>query len=205
VTWSYSNDGAIPCANNVFQFNTVQTVWHANCMAMYGGTSNSFQNNTCADTANMAGMLVATDFTPIPLAGTNTIVHNTLTRAGGVHGSDDYAGEGALMFFLGTQPITNVEVQDMLIDSPILAGIQFSGGNSVSNLTLSGITVQSYGVEGAVVEQGTTYKSEGVMIEGGVTGTAEFDDVVISGGSNAFVNDDGTSFTVVRGSGDTGW
>jgi hypothetical protein len=122
-----------------------------------------------------------------------------------VHGSDDYAGEGALMFFLGTQPITNVEVQDMLIDSPILAGIQFSGGNSVSNLTLSGITVQSYGVEGAVVEQGTTYKSEGVMIEGGVTGTAEFDDVVISGGSNAFVNDDGTSFTVVRGSGDTGW
>ena len=170
VLWSFANDGAIPCANNVVQFNTVQTVWHANCFALYGGTSNSFQNNTCADTANLAGMFVATDFTPIPLQGTTTILHNTLTRAGGVHGTDDYAGEGALMFFLGTQPITNVQVEDMLIDSPILAGIQFSGGNSVSNVVLNGITVQNFGAEGSITVQGTTYGPEGIMVEGGVTG-----------------------------------
>jgi hypothetical protein len=205
VTWSFANDGPAPCSNNVFQYDTVQTVWHANCFALYGGTSNSFQNDTCADTANMAGMFVATDFTPIPLAGTNTILHNTLTRAGGVHGTNDYAGEGALMFFLGSQPISNVQVQDMLIDSPILAGIQFSGGNSVSNLTLSGITVQNPGAEGSVTEQGTTYASEGIMIEGGVSGSAEFDGVVVSGGNRAFVDSAGTGFNVVRGSGDTGW
>jgi hypothetical protein len=208
VTWSFANDGPVPCSNNVFQYDTVQTVWHANCFAMYGGTNNSFQNDTCADTANMAGMFVATDFTPIPLGGTNTILHNTLTRAGGVHGSNDYAGEGALMFFLGSQPIANVQVQDMLIDSPILAGIQFSGGNSVSSLTLSGITVQSYGAEGPVNQQGTTYPSEGILIEGGVSGSAEFDDVVVSGGSagtKPFVNNGGAAFNVARGSGNAGW
>ncbi len=205
VVWSFANDGTVPCANNVVQYNTVQTVWHANCFALYGGTSNSFENNTCADTANLAGMFVATDFTPIPLAGTSTILHTTLTRAGGVHGTNDYAGEGALMFFLGTQPIANVQVQDMEIDSPILAGIQFSGGNSVSSLTLSGITIQSYGAEGPVTEQGTTYNAEGILIEGGVTGTAEFDGVVVGSGSSAFVNNAGSAFTVVRGSGDTGW
>ena len=205
VTWSYANDGSVPCSDNLIRYDTVQTVWHANCFALYGGTSNSFQSNTCADTANMSGMLIATDFTPIPLAGMSTVLHNTLTRAGGVHGSDDYAGEGALMFFLGTQPITDVEVQDMLIDAPILAGIQFSGGNSVSNLTLSGITVQGYGAGGPVTEQGTTYMSEGIMIEGGVSGSVEFDNVVVSGGSNAYVDDDGTSLTIVQGSGNSGW
>jgi hypothetical protein len=205
VTWSFANDGPVPCSNNVFQYDTVQTVWHANCFALYGGTGNSFQNDTCADTADMAGMFVATDFTPIPLAGTSTILHNTLTRAGGVHGSDDYAGEGALMFFLGTQPIANVRVEDMLIDSPILAGIQFSGGNSVSNLTLSGITVQNYGAQGPVTQQGTTYASEGIMIEGGVSGAAEFDGVVVSGGSKPLVNNGGAAFDIVRGSGNTGW
>ena len=205
VLWSFSSAGSVPCANNVIQYNSVQTVWKANCFALYGGASNSFQNNTCADTANMAGMLVATDFTPIPLSGMNTILHNTLTRAGGVHGSDDYAGEGALMFFLGTQPISNVEVQDMLVDTPILAGIQFSGGNSVSNLRLSGITIQSYGALGPVVENGTTYGSEGIMIEGGVSGSAECDNVVIGAGNSALVNDDGTAFTIVRGSGNSGW
>ena len=205
VTWSFANDGPSPCANNTFQFNTVQTVWHANCFALYGGTSNTFQNNTCADTANMAGMLVATDFTPIALEGTNVIAHNTLTRAGGVHGSNDYAGEGALMFFLGTQPIQNVQVQDMLIDSPILAGIQFSGGNNVASLSLDGVVVQNYGAEGAVTMQGQIYTSEGILVEGGVSGSAQFTNVAVSGGSKPLVNNGGTAFDIQRGTGNTGW
>jgi hypothetical protein len=196
VSWSFANDGAIPCHDNKVQFNTVQTVWHANCFALYGGKDNSFENNTCADTANLAGMFVATvgGFNVIPFAGTNTIAHNTLTRAGGWHGTNDYAGEGALMFFADSKPITNVTVDDMLIDSPVLAGIQFSGGQNVSNVTLSHVTVQSYG-------------AEGIEIEGGVNGSVEVDNVTVTSGpvNLPLKNDNGGAFTLQRGSGNTGF
>jgi hypothetical protein len=195
VSWSFASDGSVPCQNNVVQFNTVQTVWHASCFALYGGTNNSFQNNTCADTANLAGMFIATDsgFNVIPFAGTNSIAHNTLTRAGGWHGSNDYAGEGALMFFGDGKPITNISIEDMLIDHPILAGIQFSGGQNVSNVSLSGVTVQSYG-------------AEGIEVEGSVNGSAAFTSVAVSGSVNVpLKNDNGGAFTIDRVSGDTGF
>ncbi len=209
VSWSDEDDGDIPCSSNLVQFNTVQAVWHASCFALYGGTSNSFQNNTCADTANLSGMYIATTraFDVLPFAGTNTILHNTLIRAGGVHGTDDYAGAGALKFFADGKPITNFEIQDILIDSALLAGIQFSGGSSVSSVTLGGITIQSYGAEGPVTEGGVTYGAEGIEIEGSVSGSAEFDNVDIIGGTVdlPLKNDNSGSFTVVKGSGNTGW
>lgn len=196
VTWSYASDGSYPCTNNMVQFNTVQAVWKANCFALYGGKDNHFENNTCADTANMAGMFVATvgGFNVIPFSGNNVIAHNTLTRAGGWHGPNyDYAGEGALLFFADSKPITNIVVDDMLIDRPILAGIQFSGGQNVSNVKLNNITVKDYG-------------AEGIQIEGGVNGSAEFNNVAISGAVGVPIkNDNGGAFTIVKGNGNTGW
>jgi hypothetical protein len=192
VTWSYSADGTYPCQNNVVQYDTVQTVWHANCYAIYGGENNTFENDTCADTANMAGVFIATDFTVIPFAGTNTVAHDTLTRAGGWHGSSyDYSGEGALMFFATPQQVADFSVQDILIDSPILAGIQFSGGTE-TNVTLSGVTVQNYG-------------TEGIEIEGSANGAVELDNVAVTGAVNVPYKNDGASLTISKGSGDVGW
>jgi hypothetical protein len=192
VTWSNAADGTYPCQNNVVQYNTVQTTWHANCFALYGGVNNHFENNTCADTANMAGVFLATDFDVIPFAGTNTVAHTTLTRAGGWHGSSyDYAGEGALMFLASPQQVADFTVQDLLIDSPILAGIQFSGGTE-TNVTLSGVTVQNYG-------------AEGIEIEGSASGSVEFDHVVVSGSGTTPYKNDGASLQLEKGAGNTGW
>ncbi len=192
VTWSYSADGTYPCQNNVVQYNTVQNVWHANCYALYGGENNTFQNNTCADTANMAGIFIATDFTVIPFAGTNVIAHTTLTRAGGWHGSSyDYSGEGALMFFATPQQVADFNIQDVLIDHPILAGIQFSGGTE-TNVTLSGVTVQDYG-------------TEGIEIEGSANGSVELDNVSVSGAGTMPYKNDGASMKINKGAGDSGW
>jgi hypothetical protein len=192
VTWSYSADGTYPCQNNVVQYDTVQTVWHANCYAIYGGENNTFSNDTCADTANMAGVFIATDFTVIPFAGMNTVAHNTLTRAGGWHGSSyDYSGEGALMFFATPQQVADFNIQDMLIDSPILAGIQFSGGTE-TNVTLSGVTVQNYG-------------TEGIEIEGSANGAVELDNVAVTGPGTVPYKNDGASLKINKGAGDTGW
>ncbi len=171
----------------------MQTTWHANCFALYGGLNNRFENNTCADTANMAGVFIATDFTVIPLRpGRIPWRTTTLTRAGGWHGTSyDYAGEGALMFFASPQQVADFTVQDLLIDSPILAGIQFSGGTE-TNVTLSGITVQNYG-------------TEGIEIEGSANGSVELDHVVVSGSGTTPYKNDGASLQIEKGAGNTGW
>jgi hypothetical protein len=192
VTWSFAADGSYPCQDNVVHHNTVQTVWHANCFALYGGQNNTFENNACADTANMAGVFLATDFNVIAFAGMNKVAHTTLTRAGGWHGSSyDYSGEGALMFFASPQQVANFTVQDVLIDSPILAGIQFSGGTE-TNVILSGVTVQNYG-------------TAGIEIEGSANGAVEFDNVVVGGSVNVPYKNDGASMKINKGAGNSGW
>src|SRR5262249_24967170 len=69
--WSSPGDGPRPCRNNVFRFNTVQTVWRATCMALYGGQDNRMEDNTCSDTSNYPGLFVATPgpFQPLPFSG----------------------------------------------------------------------------------------------------------------------------------------
>jgi Right handed beta helix region len=192
VTWSFAGDGSYPCQKNVVQYDTVQTVWHANCFALYGGQDNSFENDSCADTANMAGVFIATDFTVLPFAGSNTIAHTTLTRAGGWHGTSyDYAGEGALMFFASPQQVANFTIQDLLIDHPMLSGIQFAGG-SESNRTLSGVTVQNAG-------------TAGIELEGSANGAVMFENVVVNGSSGQALKNDGSAIAINRGSGNSGW
>src|SRR5262249_11429528 len=83
ASWSFSGDGPVPCANNSFRFNTVQTVWRATCIALYGGKDNRVEDNLCADTSNYPGLFLATTagFQPLPFSGTTTVQRNTLTRA----------------------------------------------------------------------------------------------------------------------------
>ncbi len=196
ATWSYAADGTAPCSNDTFQFNTVQTVWRANCFALYGGSDNTLENSTCADTSNYSGVFIATTggFDVIPFGGTTTVAHVTLTRAGGWHSSYDYNGMGALKFFADGKPISgNIQISDLLLDTPVLAGIQFSGSQPISGVTISGVQVQGYGTEGIAVDSGSN-------------GSAELDEVTVSGSVNVGLkNDSPSTFTINRGSGDSGW
>jgi hypothetical protein len=196
ATWSYAADGTAPCQGDVFQFDTVQTVWRASCFALYGGSDNSIESSTCADTSNFSGVFIATTggFDVIPFGGMTTVEHVTLTRAGGWHASYDYNGMGALKFFADGKPIAGtIEISDLLLDSPVLAGIQFSGSQEISGVTLSGIQVHNYGTEGIAVDSGSN-------------GSAELDGVAVTGSVNVGLkNDSPSTFTLERGSGDTGW
>lgn len=196
VTWSYASDGPTPCQGNKFEFNTVQTVWRANCFALYGGSDNTVENNTCADTSNYSGLFIATTggFNVIPFGGTTTIARNTLTRAGGYHASYDYNGMGALKVFSDGKAINaNISIEDILIDSPVLAGIQFSGSQSIGGVVFNGVTIQNYGTEGIAVDSGSN-------------GSAELDAVVVTGSAGVGLkNDAAAAFTIKRGSGDVGF
>ncbi|HEY2510484.1 MAG TPA: glycosyl hydrolase family 28-related protein, partial [Polyangiaceae bacterium] len=190
ATWSYTADGPAPCDGNVFRFNTVQAVWRANCLAIYGGSNNSMQDNTCADTSNYPGILLSTTFSAIAFGGTTTVQRNTLTRAGGPHYGQQF---GALRIFADTAPVSGIQVNDVDVVSPTFSGIHFGGAQQTSGVTMSGVQVSDYG-------------TVGIWVSSEAHGSAEMDDVTVTGSLNkGLQNDAPNAFTLNRGSGDTGW
>jgi hypothetical protein len=196
ATWSYAADGPTPCTGNVFQQNTVQAVWRANCFALYGGTDNSVVSNTCADTSNYAGIFIATTggFDVIPFSGTTVVQHDTLTRAGGWHAQYDYNGMGALKFFADGKPIAaTIQVSDLQVDHAVLSAIQFSGNQSVSGVTFDSVQVSGY-------------TTSGIVVDSGANGSAQLTNVGVGGGpAPGLKNDSATTFSLTRGAGNLGW
>ena len=192
ATWSFAGDGPLPCANNVFRFNTVQAVWRATCFALYGGKDNRVEDNLCADTSNYPGLFISTTagFQPLPFSGTTVVQRNTLTRAGGKHYGYDH---GALKVFASANGITSpVPVTDIDIIDPVLNGIQLEGSQPIQGVTFDGI---------AIAHPGTV----GVWVTGGVNGSARASGVVVTGATRGLQNDSPSSFTFLRGDGNTGW
>ncbi len=191
ATWSFSADGPLPASNNVFRFNTIQTVWRANCIAVYGGQDNRIEDNTCADTSNYPGLMISTTFSAMPFTGMTTAQRNTLTRAGGMHYNNQEFG--ALRFMADTQSISNVTVKDLIIDNPTFSGIQFGGSHNVSGVTIDNVTVSNYG-------------KSGIRINSESHGSAMASNVTVSGSLNqGMQNDAPSAFQLQRGNGNTGW
>jgi hypothetical protein len=189
ATWSYAADGPAPCANNVFRFNTVQTVWRANCFAIYGGKDHKIQDSVCADTSNYPGLLVSTTFNAMPFSGATSLERTTLTRAGGPHYNQEF---GALRFFADTATITNVHATDIVIESPTFSGIHFGGAQQSTGIVLDGIAVKDYG-------------TLGIWITSESRGNAQFGNVSVAGGANkGLQNDAPNSFSIVKAPGNTG-
>jgi hypothetical protein len=191
ATWSFSADGPLPTTNNTFRFNTVQAVWRANCLAVYGGQDNHIEDNTCADTSNYPGLMISTTFSAIPFTGTTTAARNTLTRAGGMHYNNQEFG--ALRFMADTQPITNVNVSDIAIESPTYSGIQFGGSENVSSVNIDGVTISDYG-------------DSGIRINSESHGSAMANNVTVTGSLNkGLQNDAPSAFQMEKGNGNAGW
>ena len=189
VTWSYAGDGQLPCKNNTLRFNTVQTVWRANCFAIYGGQDNKLEDNMCADTSNYSGILVSTGFTAIPFSGTTSVQRNTLTRAGGPHYGQEM---GALRFFADQAAITGILVKDLVIDSSMYSSLHFGGSNQMTNITIDGVQVKDYG-------------TVGIWVASEAHGSASLSNVALTSTRNLGLKNDTTAFTLQRGAGNVGW
>ena len=194
ATWSFQRAGeGPPCENNVFRFNTVQTVWRATCFAVYGGKDHKIQDSVCADTSNYPGILLATTpaFQPWPFDGTTAIERNTLVRAGGKHYGYDH---GALKFFAADSALAKpIRVTDLVIRDAVLNGIQFEGAQAIGDVGLAGVEIDGYG-------------TAGLWVTSGVTGTAKADRVTVTGTpAKGLQNDSPTTFSFQKGPGNAGW
>jgi Pectate lyase superfamily protein len=191
ASWSSGNG---PNANNVFQFDTVQVTWRANCYAIYGGTSNSVEDSVCADTVTYPGIFIDQDFNSSPFGGTTTIARDSLLRAGGTMYSKSW---GALTVDGDQQSnaITGVQVQNVDIESATFSGIYLLGPNdAIQGLVLDGVTIGSPG----------TY---GINVDPSATGTATATNVVVTspGLGTGLDNQAPSVYTIDRGGGDVGW
>jgi hypothetical protein len=190
ASWSYSIDGPLPCENNVFRFNTVETTWRANCFAIYGGKSNRIEDSFCSDTSNYPGINIASNFTALPFSGTTVLQRNTLVRAGGPHYGQEF---GALRVFADQSPISGIQIRDIQIESPTYAGIHFGGAQAATGISLDTIQVSNYG-------------TVGIWIAAEARGNISANNIVVAGAANKGAqNDARNNFVLERGEGNVGW
>lgn len=142
---SWSPQGSGVNTGNVFRFNTVQIPWRANCFAIYGGADNTIENNLCTDVVTYPGILVAQQFNSNPFAGTTTIQHNSLIRAGGPMFHSEH---GALKIWAAQGEISGLVVKDLLIDNATFTGIQLEGPYPITSATFADIEIMNAGTNG---------------------------------------------------------
>lgn len=177
-------------ANDSFDANTVQLPILANGIAIYGGSNNRVTQNVVADTITQGGGInVGNRFMAVPLSGTTTIANNTLIRAGCFDPNFNF-GVGALWFYANDQAMSGaIKVSQIEIDQSVNEAIQFIG-TGITNVSISQVHIEHAGTF-AVQEQ--------------ASGAANFSEVTATGLGASGVYNCGVTFTITRGSGNSGW
>ena len=188
---SRSNCGNGPTANNIFQFDTVQLPWNAQCYAVFGGSNNTVEDSLCYDSIIEPGVLLAQAFTATPFTGTTSILRTSLIRAGGPFGGST----GALTIEPRDEPLAtgNILVQDLEIENPTFSGIEFRGPYAMDNVSLNRITVSGAGTWGVQVSS----DANGSVMASGI--------IVNNPASGGLDNAAGGAFIIIRGAGNVGW
>lgn len=189
ATWINSN----PCEGNTVRYNTVQSPWLANCIAVYGGRNNTIENNLVADSVAFgAGINVSSNFDPADFSGTTTVRNNTLLRTGSYEWNMNYA-RGALWVYAAQKNINaSIVFSNNDVYDSTYQGIFIEGPYTISNLSFTNNRIVGTG----------TY---GINIRNTAVGSASFSSVSVSGTQSSPLYNESTNFTVNKGSGNTGW
>jgi hypothetical protein len=174
-------------SNNHFVNNTVQLPWRANGIAVYGGFSNSIENNLISDTMNYPGIMLATDHDPLPFTGTTLIANNGLYRAGGVFWNEDQEF-GAITLFPSSKDIVGVTIRDTEIIDSTYDGIQFkTGGGNMPNVAITNVRIDK------------SNNGAGVLAMSGARGNATLTNVTITNSADGdVVIQPGSQFVITR-------
>ncbi|HEY2514998.1 MAG TPA: glycosyl hydrolase family 28-related protein, partial [Polyangiaceae bacterium] len=192
---SWAIGTSAPNTGNVFQFDTVQVPWKANCYAIYGGSNNAIEDSVCADVVTYPGIFIDQDFQSNPFGGTTTVARNTILRGGGPM----YGTSWGALTVSGREkasPIVGVQVSDLDIQDATFSGVLFVGpSDAIQGLTLDGVTIENPGDYGLAVDQQAT---------GSVTASNV---VVTSPAAGAGLDNEAPlgAFTITRGNGNSGW
>ncbi|MFF1869106.1 CBM35 domain-containing protein [Kitasatospora herbaricolor] len=177
-------------SNSAFRFDTVQSPLLANAVGIYGGNANRAEDNLLADTVTgSAGIAVSSRFAPVPFSGTTSVQRNTLLRTGGLEPNWN-SRFGALWIYADSSDITApVLVQDLDILDSTYSGLLLSYQKTISNLTVRNLRIQNTGAYGVEIIS---------------NGSGSFSGVTVTGTASGGLSTSGT-FTVDRGTGNTGW
>jgi len=130
--WSETepNDG------NIVEFNTVESPWLANGIAMYGGKNGTIRNNLVCDTVYAgAGVDISSNFKPTSFEGAIVVKDNVILRCGSKRNSSDL---GAVWFNTVKEYDNHAEVVfegNQVFDSTY-QGIFFEGGGIIDNVKI---------------------------------------------------------------------
>ncbi|WP_224372563.1 CBM35 domain-containing protein [Hyalangium versicolor] len=201
--WS---DGS-PNDNCTFRYDTAQNPNLANTFAVYNGKDNKVLDSVASDTlyGASAGVFLSNWFSALPFTGTTEVRRMTLNRTSGVSPPVDWdMPTGALFILATTQSITGqIVVDGVEINDSTYSGIKLAFGKgpsssppanntySISPVSISNVTITgagSYGLE--------FYN---------VLGTGNFSSVTVTGASLGGLSNPNNKYTLVRGSGNSGW
>ncbi|MEU4235782.1 CBM35 domain-containing protein [Actinoplanes sp. NPDC026619] len=178
--------------NSAFTFNTLQLPMLANTAGIYGGNGNRITDNLMSDTVTAsAGIAVGTRFNPVPLSGTTVVARNTLTRTGGFE--PNWGSQlGALWIYADTADITTpIQVTDVSIQDSTYQGVLLSWGRTITGTTFTNVTIANTGTYGIVIDN--------------VSGSATFSNTKVSGTPSGGLSNTSSTFTVIRGAGNSGF
>lgn len=184
ASWSPTSGGVN--TNNVFRFNTVQMVWFAQGLAIYGGRDNKIEDNVVFDTVTMPGIILAQAFTSHAFTGMTSVQRNTLIRAGGFFWNQE---QGALKLASEQGFMHSFDITDLLIHDPTYSGFWISPGQGLHTLYVQNVQIDNAGTFGLVAQAG---------------GAGDFTNVVVTnpryGGLNNL-----SGFNFIRHDGNSGW
>jgi hypothetical protein len=138
-----------PCVQNSFLHNTIELPWHANGIAVYGGTDHVIANNEIRETVySGAGILISSGFESVPFSGKIRVETNVIAGVGG----DCYIGEpvGGLWIHAKDSDIdAEISVDHLKINNSAQSGITVHGPKRINNMTLNAIAIDgapAYGI-----------------------------------------------------------
>ncbi|WP_020519565.1 discoidin domain-containing protein [Catelliglobosispora koreensis] len=173
--------------DNRFANNTIQLVWRANGIAIYGGYGNKIENNLIYDTMNYPGIMLATDHDPLPFSGQTLIANNGLYRTGGAFWNEDQEF-GAITLFAQSRGIPGVVIRDTDIFDSTYDGIQFKTGGGVVTATITNVRIDK------------SNNGAGILAMSGAQGSATLTNVVITNSADGdIVRQPGTQFVINGG------
>ncbi len=150
ATWSPSGawSSKTPCVGNAFIWNSIQLPWHANGIALYGGSDHLIAGNKIDGTVySGAGILISSGFDAISFAGNIRADRNEITGAGGACYIDETVG-GLWIHAKDSDISTPILVSGLRISDSPNSAITIHGPKRTENLEFKNIVICGTGEYG---------------------------------------------------------
>ncbi len=192
-----SNSPAVPEeVNNIFRFSTVEHVFRAGGIAIFGGKDHQVHNMLIRDCFGGAAIRFTTDFSGYTFSSSGLYrIHDIDIYNCGTSYDLWHQKRGAIEFNtpLG---VTNMQFDNIYIKNSQRHGVQLDGGN-YSNITFNNIVIDGTGLDASTRNvQANSYGGVGIYSDAN-SGTATFNNASISNFEDAATVNQKPSFNLV--------